>query len=247
MISITDLSKNYGKFVAVDHISFRVKKGEICCFLGVNGAGKTTTLRMLAGILLPSTGSIEIDGISLAQNPREAKRITGYIPDRPYLYPRLTGREYLSFVSDLYDLEDRYAEERIDLLLEEYRLVEWQDTLIESYSHGMKQRLAVCAGLVHEPHALIVDEPIVGLDPHGAKLLKQRFRDYASRGMSLLISTHSLNVAEEISDHIVMIHRGKIIIDGPLTDIRKQREFHDRNLESIFLELTTHEVAGGAE
>lgn len=238
MIRIESLRKTYGNFVAVDGITFTVAPGEVCSFLGVNGAGKTTTLRMLAGILKPTAGRIELNHIDLAAAPRDAKAITGYIPDRPHLYGKLTGREYLYFVADLYEIESDVAELRIEELLGAYRLLPFEDRLVESYSHGMKQRLATCAALIHRPEILIVDEPMVGLDPHGARMLKELFRQYAREGMSILVSTHSLNVAEEISDHIVIIHRGKIIADGTLTDIRREREAHNKTLEEIFLQLT---------
>ncbi len=238
MIKIEKLKKSYGDFVAVDTISFSVKDGEVCSFLGVNGAGKTTTLKILAGVLKPTAGTVEICGIDISVDPRAAKRAIGYIPDRPHLHAKLTGREFLYFVSDLYDLSNEIAENRIDALLTEYRLRAWEDKLIESYSHGMKQRLATCAALLHEPRVLIVDEPMVGLDPHGAKLMKQLFRSYAKRGMSILVSTHSLNIAEEISDHIVIINRGQIIADGTLPEIKEREAAQDSNLEEIFLQLT---------
>lgn len=240
-VSISHLKKSYGSFAAVQDISLDIKAGEVFGVLGVNGAGKTTTLRMLAGILTPTAGDISIFGISLRDNPIEAKRICGYIPDRPYLYNKLTGREFLYFVSDLYQVPVEMAERNIDRLLTEYKLTEWQYELIESYSHGMKQRLATCAALIHEPKLLIVDEPMVGLDPHGAKFLKAAFRRYAAEGMTVLLSTHSLNVAEEVADRLVIIDRGKIIALGTLAEIRSQTNSNlesEENLESLFLRLT---------
>lgn len=239
ILSVTDLLKRYGDFTAVDKISFSIAPGEIFGFLGVNGAGKTTTLRMLAGVLKPTSGQIEIAGHNLASNPIEAKRVTGYIPDRPYLYAKLTGREFLIFVSELYEIKSSIANERIDSLLSAYGLNQWQDELIESYSHGMKQRLATCSALVHSPKLLIVDEPMVGLDPHGARLLKDSFRSYAKEGMSILLSTHSLNVAEELCDRLVIINRGKIITSGTLAEIKNAFGMGGKDLENIFLELTT--------
>lgn len=240
-VSISHLKKSYGSFAAVQDISLDIKAGEVFGVLGVNGAGKTTTLRMLAGILTPTAGDISIFGISLRDNPIEAKRICGYIPDRPYLYNKLTGREFLYFVSDLYHVPVEMAERNIDRLLTEYKLTEWQYELIESYSHGMKQRLATCAALIHEPKLLIVDEPMVGLDPHGAKFLKAAFRRYAAEGMTVLLSTHSLNVAEEVADRLVIIDRGKIIALGTLAEIRSQTNSsleNEETLESLFLRLT---------
>jgi len=238
MIKIENVTKTYGNFCAVNDISLEVRPGEIFAFLGVNGAGKTTTIRMLTGILQPSTGRISIGDFDLEAEPEKAKAITGYIPDRPYLYAKLTGREFLYFVADLYMVEPRIAETQIDSLLLEYGLTRWQDELIENYSHGMKQRLATCAALVHSPKLLVVDEPMVGLDPHGAKLLKERFKSYAKSGMSIFLSTHSLNVAEEVADRLAIIHQGKILTTGTLDDIRALTGKADEGLEQMFLELT---------
>jgi ABC-2 type transport system ATP-binding protein len=247
MITLTNLTKTYGSFTAVDSLSLKVEPGEILAFLGVNGAGKTTTIKMLVGILAPTSGMVEIDGFKMHEEPEKAKAITGYIPDRPYLYNKLTGREFLNFVSDLYQVDSKVAEERIDKLFNEYGLSTWQNELIENYSHGMKQRLATCGALVHQPRVLVVDEPMVGLDPHGAKLLKERFKNYAASGMSIFLSTHSLNVAEEVAHRIAIISHGKMITMGTLADIRALTGKKDDNLEQMFLELTsswdTHETA----
>jgi ABC-2 type transport system ATP-binding protein len=238
MIEVQDLRKRYGTFQALKGISFSIASGEIFGFLGVNGAGKTTTLKILAGILQPTSGAAYIGGFSLRDDPSKAKGLTGFIPDRPHLYPKLTGREHLYFVADLYRVAPSDAERRIDELLDNYALVEWQDELIESYSHGMKQRLATCAALVPRPKVLIVDEPMVGLDPHGAKLLKDSFRRYAGEGMSILLSTHSLNVAEEVSDRIAIIHRGELLDTGTVEEIRGRTGLTDSGLEQMFLQMT---------
>ena len=243
-IEIKNLNKQYGNFAAVKDLSLTIRAGEVFGVLGVNGAGKTTTLRMLSGVLKPTSGTIKIFGYDLITDPIAAKTITGYIPDRPYLYNKLTGREFLYFVSDLYQVPVPKAEENIDQLLKEYKLPDWQYELIESYSHGMKQRLATCAALIHEPRLLIVDEPMVGLDPHGAKFLKASFRRYAAAGMTVLLSTHSLNVAEEVADRLVIIDKGQIIALGTLDDIRTQTRMPHHNaqsnegLEDLFLRLT---------
>jgi ABC-2 type transport system ATP-binding protein len=238
-IVIENVTKRYGDLVAVNGISLSVSAGEIFGFLGVNGAGKTTTLRMLAGILQPTSGRIVLGGYDLKEMPREAKSITGYIPDRPHLYNKLTGREFLYFCADLYSVPFAEAEERIDALLEKFSLLDWQDDLIESYSHGMKQRLATCSALVHDPDILVIDEPIVGLDPHGARLLKNSLREYARSGMAIILSTHSLNVAEEVSDRLGIIHRGALITMGTLAEIRSETNSHDKALEDVFIELTS--------
>ena len=239
MIELKNLVKEYGRFRAVNNISLSIKRGEVFGFLGVNGAGKTTTLRMMSGILEPTSGSITIGGYDIQANPAEAKRITGYVPDRPHLYAKLTGFEFLKFVCELYAVPENEISERISELLNAYRLVDWQDQLIESYSHGMKQRLATCAGLVHRPTVLIVDEPMVGLDPHGAKMLKRSLRQYAEQGMTVILSTHSLNVAEEISDRMTIIHRGNLLCVGTLEEIRNFAGNRDAALEDLFLQLTS--------
>lgn len=238
MIEVSNLSKSYGNFKAVDDISFKINKGEIFAFLGVNGAGKTTTIRMLVGVLKPSQGQIIIGGHDIQNESLQAKALTGYIPDRPYIYNKLSGREFLYFCADLYKVEQSVQDQRIDKLLEEYSLNHVQNELVESYSHGMKQRIATCAALVHQPQVLIVDEPMVGLDPHGAKFLKESFRKYAAEGTSILLSTHSLNVAEEMADRMAIIQKGKIIAIGTLAEIKAQFGGYTGGLENLFLELT---------
>lgn len=238
MLEIADLSKSFGSYTAVDSISLSVKEGEIFSFLGVNGAGKTTTLRMICGILKPSAGAVRIGGFDVASNPRDAKRITGYIPDRPYVYTGLTGREYLYFVAELYGLSASEVDSSIDSLLSEYMLSDRQNELIDSYSHGMRQRIATCAALVMRPKLLVVDEPMVGLDPHGAKLLKDSFRRYAAEGTTIFLSTHSLNVAEELSDRLAIIHQGSIIHSGTMAELRSESGLFDKSLEEVFLQLT---------
>lgn len=244
ILEVKELSKYYGDFKAVDSITFSIKKGEIFGFLGLNGAGKTTTLKMLSGILEPTDGSIVIDGISLKEDPISVKRITGYIPDRPYLYPKLTGHEFMQFIADLYELPRKSIDSKISSLLNEYALSPWEHELIESYSHGMRQRLATCAALIHSPKLLIVDEPMVGLDPQGAKFLKESLKSYAASGISILLSTHSLNVAEEITDRIAIMHKGKILTMGTISEIKSSSGMSKYNLEELFLSLTTE--AGAA-
>jgi ABC-2 type transport system ATP-binding protein len=238
-IILENVTKSYGDFKAVDNISLRIHAGEIYGFLGVNGAGKTTTLRMLAGVLRPTLGRVIIGGFDMSTDPIAAKRITGYIPDRPYLYAKLTAREFLTFVADLYSVQARTAQERATALLEEYGLTNWEHELIESFSHGMKQRLATCAALIHGPRILVIDEPMVGLDPHGAKMLKEALRSYAKEGMTIFLSTHSLNVAEEVADRLAIMHRGAIICTGTLDDIRKETGDYQNDLEDLFIELTS--------
>ena len=239
MLLVDHLTKDYGSFRAVDDVSFRIMPGEIFGFLGVNGAGKTTTLRMLAGVLRPTAGRIQIGEFDMNRDSLQARQITGYIPDRPYMYNKLTGREFLYFITELYKVPGTAAEERIDRLLSEYSLKDWEDELIESYSHGMKQRLATCAALVHQPRLLVVDEPMVGLDPHGAKFLKESFKRYAAEGVAILLSTHTLSVAEELADKIAIIHKGSLLTIGTLAEIRALVGGTDEGLENIFINLTS--------
>ena len=244
MIRITNLTKRFGGFPAVNDISLEVKKGEIFAFLGTNGAGKTTTIRMMTGVLLPTSGSVEIGGYDIQRNPIEAKMLMGVIPDRPYIYGKLTGREFLTFMADLYLVERSVASKRIEELLAVFGLSEWQNELIDGYSHGMKQRLLTCAAQVHNPPVLIVDEPMVGLDPRGAKLLKDTFRAKADAGLTIFMSTHSLPVAEEIADRLAIIRRGQIIAVGTLDDLYAQAKGSVTDLEEIFLQLVEEEDGG---
>lgn len=244
MIRITNLTKRFGGFSAVNDISLEVKKGEIFAFLGTNGAGKTTTIRMMTGVLLPTSGTVEIGGFDIQRNPIEAKMLMGVIPDRPYIYGKLTGREFLTFMADLYLVERSIAAKRIDELLLVFGLSEWQNELIDGYSHGMKQRLLTCAAQVHNPPVLIVDEPMVGLDPRGAKLLKDTFRAKADAGLTIFMSTHSLPVAEEIADRLAIIRKGQIIAVGTLEDLYAQAKGSVSDLEEIFLQLVEEEDGG---
>jgi ABC-2 type transport system ATP-binding protein len=237
-IVVTNLYKNYGAFHAVNKISFSVKKSEIVGFLGVNGAGKTTTLRIIAGILLPSGGTVNLCGYDIQKNPEAAKKITGYIPDRPYLYPKLTAKEFLTFVGNLYGMKKNNLHEKIESELREFGLIRWQNDLIESFSHGMKQRLSTCAALIHAPKILIVDEPMVGLDPHGAQFFKKKLRALADDGISILLSTHSLNVAEELADRLIIIDQGNIIAEGTYDQIKQKSGIQEENLEKLFIRLT---------
>ena len=241
MIELRRLSRRFGDFQAVRDLSLLVEGGEIFAFLGMNGAGKTTTIRMMTGVLAPTSGSVILNGFDIQTAPLEAKRLVGYVPDQPYIYNKLTAREFLYFVCDLYRRPSAGMDAGIDRLLEQYGLREWENELVEEYSHGMKQRLATCAALVHSPQMLILDEPMVGLDPCGTKMLKQSLRDYAAQGMAVFMSTHSLNVAEEIADRIGIIHKGMLIADGPLAEIRRRSGSERETLEEIFLALTTED------
>ncbi len=242
MIRLIDLTKRFNKIMAVDHINLEVKTGSVIAFLGPNGAGKTTTIKMMAGVLKPTQGKIIMNGIDLMEEPSRAKAIIGYIPDRPFIYEKLTGQEFLEFIASLYNIKESRAMPRIEYLLDMFDLAEFKHELIESYSHGMKQRLVMCSALIHEPDVFIIDEPMVGLDPKGARMVKKMFRDLATQGKTIFISTHSLDVAEDVSDEIVIIDHGKVIAKGTMDKLRK-RAGVDGDLEDIFLRLTGNEIS----
>ncbi|MBP9839135.1 MAG: ABC transporter ATP-binding protein [Proteobacteria bacterium] len=238
MINLTNLSKRFGPTQAVDNLNLKVAAGKIFAFLGTNGAGKTTTIKLMTGVIQPTSGSIEIGGYNLQKNPMEAKFLMGVVPDRPYLYNKLTGYEYLKFMSDIYKVPSKQSKVIIEELLFEFNLQEKKYDLIETYSHGMKQRLALCGSLIHNPPLLIVDEPMVGLDPRGIKLLKENFQKRAKQGLTIFMSTHTLSIAEEIADQIAIIKKGKIIAEGTLAEIKLySKEQKDIDLENIFLQI----------
>ena len=238
MIKLTQLTKRYGTFTAVDRLDLEVPAGQLFGFLGPNGAGKTTTLRMIAGILKPTTGSVEIGGVALERYPRSAKMKMGYIPDRPYVYDKLTGAEFMRFVAALYGQEGPAIEKRIDELLEIFDLGAWKDELTESYSHGMRQKLIISSALVHRPEVIVVDEPMVGLDPKSARTLKDLFREFCARGGTVLMSTHTLEIAEGMCDIIGIIQGGRIVAHGTMDELREQHAAGDASLEELFLKLT---------
>jgi ABC-2 type transport system ATP-binding protein len=238
MIRLIHLTKVYRGLRAVDDVSLEIKPGVIFGFLGPNGAGKTTTIRLMAGVLKPTEGRVIINGMDISEHPAEVKSCTGFVPDRPFLYEKLTASEFLHFMAGMYGLDRRPSlEDRIVRLLDLFDLLHWKDELIESYSHGMKQRLVMCSALLHEPKVLIVDEPIVGLDPRGARLVKDTFREQAKAGTTVFMSTHSLEVAQEVCQEIAIIQEGKIIATGSGEELRKTADV-DGNLEAVFLKLT---------
>jgi ABC-2 type transport system ATP-binding protein len=238
MIELKEITKKYGDFRAVDNLNLTVARGEIFGFLGPNGAGKTTTIKMLAGVLEPSAGTITIGGIDMLKQPEAAKRKIGFIPDRPYLYEKLTGMEFLKFTADLYGVPDEIYRENARKNLTMFSLTDWADELIESYSHGMKQRLIMSAALMHEPEIIIVDEPMVGLDPAAILIVKELFQSLARNGVSVFMSTHTLAVAEVICDRVGIIHRGHLIASGTTADLRREANVTDADLEKVFLNLT---------
>ena len=244
MIKLVGLTKTFKGLRAVDEVSLEVGKGTIFGFLGPNGAGKTTTIKMIAGILQPTSGKVFIDGLDLSEDPAGAKRSMGIVPDRPFLYEKLTGVEFLRFVAGLYEMnQSQTIGRRIAEVLDLFDLLHWGDELIESYSHGMKQRLVMGAALLHKPKVLIVDEPMVGLDPRGARLVKDLFREEAEKGTAVFMSTHSLDVAQELCGEIGIIQAGKLIAKGSAEELRRMANGSD-SLESAFLRLTEgHQIA----
>ncbi|HEY6109375.1 MAG TPA: ABC transporter ATP-binding protein [Gemmatimonadales bacterium] len=238
MIRLEGLTKHYGSFVALDHIALHVPRGVLYGCLGPNGAGKTTMLRMIAGILRPTDGRVLIGGDDVQVNPLAAKMRLGFIPDRPFVYDKLTGAEFLRFVAGLYGQQGEAVERRVAELLEVFELSSWKDELIEAYSHGMRQKLIISSALIHRPECIVVDEPMVGLDPKGARLLKDIFRQFVERGGTVLMSTHTLEVAEAMCDQIGILQHGKIVAHGTMAEIRRQHAAGDASLEELFLKLT---------
>ena len=242
MILLEELTKRFKQVTAVDNVSLMVAPGEIYGFLGPNGAGKTTTIKMLAGIMRPTSGSIFIDGLDLLKHPIEVKARVGFIPDRPFLYEKLTGLEFMSFIANLYGFNGVVREKRIQQFLELFELAEWAKELVGSYSHGMKQRLIMSAALLHQPRVFIVDEPLVGLDPKGARLIKRIFTRLKRSGLTVFMSTHTLEVAEELCDRIGIIQKGELLAEGTVTELKELAGQEDSRLESIFLHLTGAEA-----
>jgi ABC-2 type transport system ATP-binding protein len=243
MIELKSLTKRYGSFTAVDALDLTVPKGELFGFLGPNGAGKTTTLRMIAGILRPSSGTVRIADVDVSADPMAAKSILGYIPDRPYIYEKLTGSEFLRFVAGLYSQNGKQIEHRGRELLTLFDLDEWRDELVESYSHGMRQKLIISSAFIHKPDVIVVDEPMVGLDPKAARILKDLFREYTRRGHTIMMSTHTLEVAETMCDRIGIIQAGKIRALGTMDELRAESTTGAEGLEDIFLKLTGENAA----
>ena len=243
MIRLTALTKHYGSFVAVDGLDLHVPQGELFGFLGPNGAGKTTTLRMIAGILKPTSGRVEIGGVNLATDPIAAKAQLGFIPDRPFIYEKLTGGEFLRFVAGLYDQHGPHVEHRARELLALFDLEEWRDELVESYSHGMRQKLIIASAFVHRPAVIVVDEPHVGLDPKAIKILRDLFREYAARGHTIMMSTHTLATAESLCDRIGIIVNGRMHALGSMEELRTSATYGGSGLEEVFLRLTGENAA----
>jgi ABC-2 type transport system ATP-binding protein len=242
LIEIQDLSKKYGEKLAVNNISLNVTGGEVFGFLGPNGAGKTTTIKMIVGLLKPSSGSVKVAGFDIQAQPLEAKAACGYVPDTPNLYAKLSGRELLRFVADLYNLDPQQAAKRADELLQLLDLTAAADDTVDSYSHGMQQKASLAAALMHDPRVLVLDEPTVGLDPKSARLIKDLLRQMADRGAAVFLSTHILEIAERMCDRIGIINKGELVAVGSMDELRSLGKAGEVSLEDIFLSLT-----GGAD
>jgi ABC-2 type transport system ATP-binding protein len=238
MIELESLTKRYADITAVRDLSLSVAKGEIFGFIGPNGAGKTTTIKMLGGILAPTSGRVRICGIDMAERPEDAKRKIGFIPDRPYLYEKLTAMEFLRFTAELYRVGGNGFERRAQQELLRFSLQDWSNDLIESYSHGMKQRLVMAAALLIEPQVIVVDEPMVGLDPIAIKMVKDLLRKLAREGTTVFMSTHTLQVAQDLCHRIGVIHRGTLVATGTPEELKRQAKTSETDLEAVFIRLT---------
>jgi len=238
MIELIELTKKFGSKVAVDRLSLHVRRGELIAFLGPNGAGKTTTIKIICGLLRPTAGTVRIGGHDVTGNGRDVRGLLGYVPDQPYLYEKLTGREFLQFVIDMYGTDPNAGSRRMAELIELFEMQSYVDTLTESYSHGMKQRLAFSAALVRDPQVLVVDEPMVGLDPKSARLVKDLLRGRASAGAAVFMSTHTLEVAEQLADTIAIVDRGRLVSCGTLDQLRSNLGM-EGPLEQLFLQITS--------
>ena len=235
MIELRGVTKTFGSKRAVDHLDLGVRAGELFAFLGPNGAGKTTTIKMVCGLLRPTSGIVQVGGYPAASP--QARQLIAYVPDQPYLYEKLTGREFLRFVVEMYGLEPKASTRKINELIDVFEMNDYVDELSENYSHGMKQRVVFASALVHEPKVLIVDEPLVGLDPRSARIVKDLFVSQARSGVAVLMSTHLLSIAEELADTIGIVDHGRMLAQGTLGELRDQIQHHGP-LEDLFLKVT---------
>src|SRR5438445_952848 len=241
MIELNLVTKKYGTKTAVDRLSLKIEAGELFAFLGPNGAGKTTTIKLMCGLLFPTSGTVKVGGFDLQKEGDQARQLISYVPDQPYLYEKLTGREFLQFISDMYGSEPKHGLGRIEAMIGLFELGDFVDDLTERYSHGMRQRTVFAAALLHEPRVLIVDEPTVGLDPRSVRLLKDLLRREAAQGMTVFLSTHSLDIAQQLAGRIGIVEHGRLISCGSLDALRKEASL-DGSLEDVFLKLTDEAV-----
>jgi len=244
MIEFDQVSRAYGDKVAVDGLDLRIPPGTLYAMLGHNGAGKTTTIKLLVGLLRPEAGTIRIGGFDVVTETRRTAALVGYVPDQPYLYDKLSGREFLEFVAQMHGLDAARAERAIAREIERFELAEFVDELTESYSHGMKQRAVFASAMLNAPRVLVLDEPLVGLDPHSIRLVKDLLHAETSAGLCVLMSTHTLAVAEEIANRVGIMRHGQLLFDGTLDQLRGQFGLPQQSLESMYLAITEHNAAG---
>ena len=240
MIQLRNVTKKFGSFAAVDSLTLTVPKGEFFGFLGPNGAGKTTTIKMIVGLFTPTSGEITVNGYDIVKQPMEAKQSIAYVPDIPFLYEKLTGREFLYFIGGLFKISKSTLHDRVAELLDHFEIGSWVDKRTEDYSQGMKQRITIAAALLHEPKAIIIDEPMIGLDPRSSKIVRDTLRTQSQKGISILMSTHSLPVAEELCDRIGIINNGKLVFCDSREQLQLDKAQYGGKFESVFLEVTKH-------
>ena len=238
MISLHRVTKKFGAFTAVDNLSLTILGGEFFGFLGPNGAGKTTTIKMIVGLFAPTAGQILVNGFDVIKQPMEAKQTMAYVPDQPFLYEKLTGKEFLYFVGGLYKLPKQILHERIQHVIDHFEIGSWVDKRTEDYSQGMRQRITIAAALIHQPKTIIIDEPMVGLDPRSSKIVRETLRAQAEQGVSILMSTHSLSVAEELCSRIGIINKGKMVFCDTREQLQEDKQKYGGKFESVFLEVT---------
>jgi ABC-2 type transport system ATP-binding protein len=238
MLKIKNISKSFGKFKAVENLTLNIGKGELFGFLGPNGAGKTTTIKMLAGLLSADSGEITIDDIDISKDPIKIKKILGYVPDQPFLYDKLTGKEFLYFTGGLFDISKEKLRNKIEQIIEMFKIGDWIDKKSEDYSQGMRQRISFASSFLNDPKILIIDEPMVGLDPQSAFIMKNILINESEKGTTIFMSTHSLHIAEEICSRVGIINKGKIIYDDSRENLRQIKKTNNKDLENLFLELT---------
>jgi ABC-2 type transport system ATP-binding protein len=241
MLALINLTKEFGSFRAVNKINLQINKGELYGFLGPNGAGKTTTIKMITGLLSPTYGNINIGDFDAWQNPIDSKYLLGYIPDQPFLYEKLTGREFLFFSGGLYDIKKSVLKNKIDELIDLLKIESWIDKRTEEYSQGMKQRVTIASAFLHDPKLIVVDEPMIGLDPQSAFIVKKFFSDKVKNGTTIFMSTHSLNVVEEICTRVGIINKGNLIFNDSLEKLIELKHAKNNNLEELFIQLTNEE------
>ncbi len=238
MIELRNITKRFGDFTAVNDLTLSVKRGEFFGFLGPNGAGKTTTIKMLVGLFAPTSGTVIVNGYDVVKQPIEAKSTFAYVPDQPFLYDKLTGREFFYFLAGLYRMPKELTRDRIEEVIELFQIGSWIDRRTEDYSQGMRQRITIAAALLHKPQTIVIDEPMIGLDPRSAKIVRDTLRKQAENGCSIFMSTHSLPVAEELCDRIGIIHNGKLVFCGTREEMLRSDGVKKKSLEDVFLQLT---------